>query len=75
MDKATGQLQARYPFKKDLAILIDNGKDAKSCQVTQERRQLKNQTHSQYVDQFKDIINRKSYLKYLRNKSPPTKVL
>ena len=57
MDKATGQLQARYPFKKDPAILIDNGKDAKSCQVTQERRQLKNQTHSQYIDQFQDMIN------------------
>ena len=57
MDKATGQLHARYPFKKDPGILIDNGKDAKSCQVTQECRQLMNQAHSQYIDQFQDMIN------------------
>ena len=58
MDKAAGQLQSRYPFKKDPGVLIDNGKDAKSCQVTQERRQLRNQTHSQYIDQFQDMVNR-----------------
>ena len=42
MDKATGQLQARYLFKKDPGVLVDNGKDAKSCQVTQERQQIRN---------------------------------
>ena len=55
MDKATGHLQARYPFKKDPGVLIDNGKDAKACQITQERRQIKNKTHSQYTEQFMDI--------------------
>merc|ERR1712240_528563 len=54
--KESGQLHAKYPFKKDPSILVDNGKEAKACQVSQEKRQLKNGTHQQYVDQFKDII-------------------
>ena len=58
MDKATGHLQARYPFKKDPGVLIDNGKDAKACQITQERWQIKNKTHSQYTEQFLDMVNR-----------------
>ena len=33
MDQATGHLQARYPFKKDPGFMIDNGKDAKACQI------------------------------------------
>ena len=57
MDKATGQLQARYPFKKDPEVLIDNDTDAKACQITQEHWQIRNQTHSQYTDQFQDMVN------------------
>ena len=53
-----GCLQAKYPFKKDPAILVNNGKEAKSCQISQERRQLKNSTHSQYVKQFRDMVER-----------------
>ena len=48
----------KYPFKKDPAILVNNGMEAKSCQISQERRQLKNSTHSQYVKQFKDMLER-----------------
>merc|ERR1712240_663575 len=33
LDKALGYLQARYPFKKDLGVLINNGKDAKACEI------------------------------------------
>ena len=57
--KETGQLCAKYPFKKDPGILIDNGREAKVCQILQERRQLKNGTHDQYVEQFKDMVSRK----------------
>ena len=53
-----GQLQAKYPFKRDPGVLIDNRKEAKACQISQERRQVKNNTHSQYVDQFKDMVSR-----------------
>ena len=56
--KESGQLHAKYPFKKDPSILVDNGKEAKACQVSQEKRQLKNGTHQQYVDQFKDMMSR-----------------
>ena len=47
--KESGQLCAKYPFKKDPSIVRDNGREAKACQVFQERRQLKNVTHNQYV--------------------------
>ena len=56
--KESGQLHAKYPFKKDPSILIDNGKEAKVCQVSQEKRQLKNSTNQRYVDQFKDMMSR-----------------
>ena len=59
LDQASGHLQAKYPFKKDPGILIDNGREAKACQISQERRQLKNGTHTQYVEQFKDMVSRK----------------
>ena len=49
LDKTTGQLQAKYPLKKDPGVLIDNGKEPKACQISQERCQLKNKTHSQYI--------------------------
>ena len=58
LNEATSQLQAKYPFKKDPGVLIDNGKEAKACQVIQERRQIKNSTHSQYVEQFKNMVSR-----------------
>ena len=56
--KESGQLHAKYPFKKDPGILLDNGREAKACQISQERRQIKNGTHDQYVDQFKDMVSR-----------------
>ena len=31
LSEASGHLQAKYPFKKDPGLLIDNGKDAKAC--------------------------------------------
>ena len=46
LNESLGCLQAKYPFKKDPAILVNNGKEAKSCQISQERRQLKNNTLS-----------------------------
>ena len=57
-DKSVGHLRANYPFKADPAILIDNGKEALACQKSQEKRQIKNNTHSQYQEQFQDMINR-----------------
>ena len=36
LNEASGHLQAKYPFKKDPGVLINNGKDAKACQVSQE---------------------------------------
>ena len=39
-------------------MLIDNGKEAKACQISQEKRQVHNKTHDQYVKQFKDMLNR-----------------
>ena len=44
--KESGQLQAKYPFKKDPGVLLDNGREAKACQISQERRQIKNGTHN-----------------------------
>ena len=48
----------KIPFKKNPCILVNNDKEAKSCQISQERWQLKNITHSQYVKQFKDMLER-----------------
>ena len=45
-DKSVGNLRAKYPFKADPAILIDNGKEALACQKSQEKRQIKNNTYS-----------------------------
>merc|ERR1712240_452182 len=56
--KDSAQLKAKYPFKKDPGVLLDNGREAKACQISQERRQIKNGTHNQYVEQFKDMISR-----------------
>ena len=56
-NKSSGYLQAKYPFKKDPAVLMDNGQEAKACQVSQEKRQVHNKTHDQYVEHFNDILN------------------
>ena len=58
LDEASGHLQAKYRFKKDPGLLINNRKDAKAYQVSQERRQIRNKTHTQYVEQFMDMLNR-----------------
>ncbi len=58
LDELSGHLQAKYPFKKDPVILTDNSKEAKACQVSQEKCQLKNNIHSQYVKQFNDMLDR-----------------
>ena len=58
LDQASGHLQAKYPFKKDPGVLINNGKDAKGCQISQEHRQIRNKTHTQYIEQFVDMLNR-----------------
>ena len=55
LNEKSGHLWAKYPFKKDPAILVDNSKEAKSCQISQERRQLKNGTNSIYIEQFKHM--------------------
>ena len=57
--KESGHLHVKYPCKKDPGILIDNGREAMVCQISQEKRQIKNSTHSQYVEQFKDRMSRK----------------
>ena len=46
----TGTLEAKYPFQKDSEVLIVNNKEAKACQISQEKRQIKNGTHAQYVE-------------------------
>lgn len=43
----TRQLQAKYSFKKDPGVLIDNAKEVKACKIRQKRGQLKNNTLSQ----------------------------
>ena len=58
LNKSLGCLQAKCPSKKDPAILVNNGKEAKSCQISQERWQLKNNTHSWYVKQLRDVVER-----------------
>merc|ERR1712030_315117 len=57
-NELSGHLQAKYPFKEDPGVLINNSKEAKACQVNQEKRQLKNAIHSKYVEQFVDMLNR-----------------
>ena len=57
LNDVSGHLQAKYPFKKDPAVLIDNSKEAKACQISQEKRQVHNKTHDQYIKQFKDMLN------------------
>ena len=42
----------------DPGVLIDNDKDAKDCQISQEHQQIRNKTHSQYIEQFMDMLNR-----------------
>merc|ERR1711895_277323 len=58
LNERSGYLQAKYPFKKDPAVLIDNSKEAKSCQINQEKHQLKKNIHSQYVEQFTHMLER-----------------
>ena len=58
LDELSGHLQEKYPFKKDPFILTDNSKEAKACQVSQEKRQLRNNINSQYVEQFTDMLDR-----------------
>ena len=36
-------------------MLMDNGKEAKACHISQEKPQVHNKTHDQYVKQFRDI--------------------
>ena len=48
----------KISFQEDPVILVDMGKEAKGCQISQERCQLKNDTHSQYVKQFRDMVER-----------------
>ena len=43
-------LELKYPFCKDRSVLVNNWKEAKACQVSQERRQLRDGTHSQYME-------------------------
>ena len=45
LNDISGHLQAKYPFKKDPGVLIDNGKEAKACQISQEKCQVHNMTH------------------------------
>ena len=54
----TGSLEAKYPFNKDPAILVDNRNEAKACQVNQKKRQIKTGTHEEYPKQFKDMFDR-----------------
>ena len=58
LDQASGHLQAKYLFKKDPGVLNNNGKDSKACQISQECRQIRNKTHTQYIEQFMDMLNR-----------------
>merc|ERR1712030_80592 len=57
-NELSGHLQAKYPFKEDPGVLINNSKEAKACQVNQEKRQIKNAIHSKYVEQFADMLER-----------------
>ena len=46
-NESTGCLHTKYPFTKAL-----------NCQISQEKRQIRNQYHTLYVDQFEDMIKR-----------------
>ena len=74
-NEVSGHLQAKYQFKNDPAVLIDNGKEAKACQISQEKCQVHNKTHDQYVKQFKDMLNRGVVSEITHQKSLPTLVL
>ena len=50
LNESLGCLHLKYPFGNNPAILVDDGKEAKGCQISQKRWQLKNGTHSQYVE-------------------------
>ena len=52
-------LVAKYAFAKDPSVLKDNGASALACQKKQEARQIKNGSHSKYVEQFQDMVSRK----------------
>ena len=53
-------LPAEYPFKKDPHVVTDNGKEPKVCKLSHNRRQIKIDTPSQYVEQFRYMVSRKS---------------
>ena len=41
LNDVSGHLQAKYSFKKDPGVPIDNGKDAKVCQINHKRWQIR----------------------------------
>ena len=55
----SNKLEAKYLFSKDPEVLIENSKEALGCQISQERRQIKNSTHAMYIVQFQDMVRRK----------------
>ena len=55
-DKSVGHLRAKYPFKADSAILIDNGKEALACQKSQEKRQIKNNKNNKRAELYGLLI-------------------
>ena len=57
LNDVSGHLKAKYPFNKDPAVLIDNSKEAKACQISQEKHQVHNKSHNQYIKQLKDMLN------------------
>ena len=57
-DRNAGHLSAKYPFKVDPGVLINKGNEALTYQKSQEKRQLKNRTHSQYVAHFQEMLDR-----------------
>ena len=54
----SGKLEAKCPFSKDPQVLVDNSKETLDCQISQERRLIKNSTHAMYIEQFKDMVRR-----------------
>ena len=59
LDLGIGALTSKYPFVKNPTVLEDNGAPALTYQKKQVQHQTKIGTHSQYIEQFKDMINRK----------------
>ena len=57
-NETAGNLEAKYPISKGPSVLVNYLKETKTCQALQERRQLKGGTHSQYVEQLRDMLNR-----------------